>query len=262
MRADSIERCRVLLGEALAEAPERVIAVGGDGTVNLVTNVLLRKAAAGLPLPRLGIVPLGTASDFARCLGLPRDPRAALKSALESAETQSLDVIEVEFDDGRHFFSLNIASAGLSGFVDQEVHRNFSGNYLWATVKALLAYEASSCRVEVEAEAFYDGPFFVLALANGRFFGKGMKVAPRAQVDDGLLDVVLVEPVPRWHLPWRLPQFLFGWHLKARPVRFRRATCVRLIPNDNFPPFDLDGEPHAAAPATFTLRPGALTLIT
>lgn len=256
--APSPEATREGIGKALAAGTKRVISFGGDGTANLVVSYLLAQKRGDV---EVGIVPAGTASDFARCLGLPRDRGKALELALTSEALRPIDAIAVRFQSGQVRYCLNIASAGLSGFVDEAVHRNHSGNYLLATIKALLAYEPKSCRVEVDGQPFFEGSFFVLAMANGRYFGKGMKVAPHADVGDGLLDVVLVDKVPRWHLPLRLPQFLLGWHTKASVVHEKKAKRVKLYPNEGYPPYDLDGEPIPAEEAEVEILPGALRLV-
>ncbi len=130
-----------------------------------------------------------------------------------------------------------------------------------ATVKTLLAYQPKPCRIEVDGKPFWDGNFFLIAMANAKYFGKAMKVAPAAEVDDGKIDVVLIDVVPRWHLPYRLPQFLFGWHTKARIVRTTRATRLRLFPSPGFPPYDLDGEAVPSENAVVEILPGALRLV-
>ena len=253
----STGEARDLLRRALEDpAVSRVVAVGGDGTVHGVAELLLEDGLA--ERVALGVVPAGTGSDFARCLGLPRRPVEALRRALENPP-RAVDAIAVETDSGRRTFCLNIASAGLSGAVDTAVNATERhGSYLWTTLKAVLGYRPVSCRVLVDGELLCDGPFFVVAMANGRFFGKGMKVAPGAEVDDGLLDVVLVPPVPKWQLPVRLPQFLLGRHVLMPEVKVVRASEVRIEPPDGFFPFDLDGETLEAEPATFRILPGAL----
>lgn len=246
-----------LLRRAL-EDPDvsRVVTVGGDGTVHGVAEVLLESGLA--QRVALAVVPAGTGSDFARGLGIPGRPAEALRRALEH-EPRPIDAIAVETDSGRRTFCLNIASAGLSGAVDTAVNATERhGSYLWTTVKAVLGYRPVSCRVLADGKELVDGPFFVVAMANGRYFGKGMKVAPDAEVDDGLLDVVAVPPVPKWQLPLRLPQFLFGLHVRMPEVSVVRAKEVRIEPPDGFFPYDLDGETLDAEPATFRVLAGAL----
>ena len=96
--------------------------------------------------------------------------------------------------------------------------------------------------MEVDGELWHDGGVFLLAVANGRSFGKGMRIAPRAEVDDGLADLVLVRPLPGWQVPLQLPRLYLGRHLGSPYVDWRRARRVRLEPAGGLPPFDLDGE--------------------
>lgn len=240
-----------------AGTTHRVIGFGGDGTANMVISTLLEIGRGDI---ELAVVPAGTASDFAREVGLPRDPRKALELALTHQRTRRIDAIALRFAGGKTRYCLNIASAGVSGEVD-EAHRDRKSGYLAATVKALLAYRPRPCRVEVDGSLFYEGNFFLLAMANARYFGKAMKVAPHAKVDDGLIDVVLIEVLPRWHLPFRLPQFLLGWHTSASVVREKKARHLRLTPSPDFPPYDLDGEAVPAQNVEVEILSGALTLV-
>jgi diacylglycerol kinase (ATP) len=163
--------------------------------------------------------------------------------------------------EGSSFFFINIASAGVGGLVDETVNaipKRGRTAFLRATLQALRRYRCVPVRVSADGEAWYEGPLFVLAVANGTTFGKGMRVAPRARPDDGLFDLVLVGEVAGWELIRRLPQLYLGRHLGARPVRYRRAREVRLEPQGSLPVFDADGETYSSGAATFTLLPGAL----
>ncbi|MCG8462429.1 MAG: diacylglycerol kinase family lipid kinase [Holophagales bacterium] len=257
---ESAEQARADLERELATGSvDRLIAVGGDGTAHLAANALLVSGTAAEV--GFGILPAGSGSDFARSLGLPRKPQAALQKILH-ARPRWIDAIAVEVDSRERRYCLNIASAGLSGAVDAELARS-SGrrSYLGATLLALLRYAPRPYRVWVDGEQRVDGPIFLVAMANGRFFGNGMKVAPDAAIDDGLLDVVMVPPVPRWQLPWRLPQFLTGRHVRLPWITAIRASEVRIEPEGESFPYDLDGEAVAAAGATFRILPGALRLL-
>ena len=254
--ADPVEAQRQV-GEALDTGTlERVVAVGGDGTVHTVANLLLARPER----VALGWVPSGTGSDLARTLGLPRNPKRALRAVVERP-ARPIDVLAVRGGSGVERHVLNIASAGISGAVATAVNaleRRNSASYLGATVRALWHYRPVPCRVLVDGEPFYDGEFFVVAVGNGQYFGKGMRVTPRARVDDGLADVVAVPVVPRWQLPVRLPQFLLGRHLNLPIVRYARARHVRLEPENGFPPLELDGETLPAQPADLEVLPGVL----
>lgn len=250
------------LEQALAgEPPERLVVIGGDGSVHLAVNTLFRTGLQDRVA--LGLVPAGTGSDLARTLGLPREPRAALDRAL-TAVPRPIDILAVRVDGQEPHWVLNIASAGISGRVDELVNAQplrGTAAFLTATLKALGSYRPFTGRIELDGEPWYEGGVFLLAVANGRCFGKGMRVAPRAEVDDGLADVVLVRPKPRWQIPLRMPRIYLGTHLDQPGVTWRRARRIRLEPDGPLPPFDVDGELLPSGAATFELLPGAARFI-
>ncbi len=250
------------LTQALAdELPERLVVVGGDGSVHLAVNTLFQTGTQDRVA--LGLVPAGTGSDLARTLGLPREPRLALERALTAAPWP-LDALAIQVNGREPHWALNVASAGISGLVDELVNAQpvrGTTAFLTATLKALRLYRPFAGRIELDGEPWYDGEVFVLAIANGRSFGKGMQVAPRAEVDDGLADVVLVRPMPRWQIPLRMPRIYLGTHLSQPSVAWRRARRVRLEPAGPLPPFDVDGELLASGAATFEMLPGAVRFL-
>ena len=248
------------LGTSGAEAPGRLLVVGGDGTLSRVGDFLLKRQA---PPPPVGLVPAGTGSDLARALGLPREPGAALARALE-ARPRPVDALEIRTADGRWRFALNIASAGISGEVDQAVsalvHRGKTA-YLGATLGALVRYRPARCRIALDGEAWHEGEILLLAVANGTTFGRGMRIAPEAKLDDGLADVILVRRLPGWQVPIQVPRLYMGTHLGCRYVEHRRAEKVVIEPLAEMPPFDLDGDPWPASKAEITVVPAALELL-
>lgn len=249
------------LDEQLTRPTRRVLAIGGDGTAHVVANRLL-KATSHHQIP-LGIVPAGTGSDLARFLRLPKDPERALRAALAAAP-RAIDALRLETGSGELRYVVNVASGGVSGTVARTVNalpRRGPLSYLSATIKSLWSYRGVPCRVLVDGQLFFEGAFFLVAVANGRYFGKGMKVAPEAACDDHLADVVLVPPMPLWRLPDRLPQFIAGWHLRTGMARFSRARQVRVEPEPGFPPYDLDGESLAAQAVEISVVPNALQIL-
>jgi diacylglycerol kinase (ATP) len=240
--------------------PRRVIAVGGDGTAFLAANRIVasprREALA------LGFVAGGTGSDLAANLGLPKRPEAALARALAAAPS-AVDVLRVTAGGERRVV-LNVASAGLSGLVAERVNARAKRGalvYLAATLGALVSYRPFRGAVEVDGEPWFRGAIYLLAVANGRAFGKGMQVAPEARVDDGLADVVVVGAMPPWRVPLELPRLFTGRILSARPVVWRRGRRVRLLPDGPLPPLELDGETLPAGPADYELVPGGLMVL-
>ena len=173
------------------------------------------------------------------------------------------------FDAGRcegpsgAFAFANIASVGIGGLVTQAVNaipNRGATAFARATLAALRRYRCVPVRVTLDGRPWFEGPLFILAVANGTTFGKGMRVAPHARPDDGLFDVVAVGRVSGLELALRLPQVYFGLHLGARPVRHARAREVRLEPLAPLPPLEADGETYPSGPVTFTVAPGALRI--
>lgn len=249
------------LDEALADpAVRRLIAVGGDGSVHLAVN---RLVAQGLTdRVAVGMVPAGTGSDLAKTLGLSADPAQALRRALE-AEPRRMDLLRVE-SGGERRVVLNVASAGISGPVAQRVNARVvrrSTVYLTEALRAVVTFRPFRGRVTVDGEELYDGAMYLLAVANGPTFGKGMQVAPEADIADGLADVVVVRGMPRWAVPFRLPRLYLGNILGSRAVTWRRGRRVHLDPRDPLPPLEVDGDTIAAAETDFEILPGKLAFL-
>ena len=247
---------RRLAAEALAAGYELVIAAGGDGTVNEVVNGLAEDFGA----VALGIVPLGTGNDLARTLALPDDPVAAFRLALHGPR-RPLDLIRVDGAD-QTVYAANVCAGGFTGELDDAMTDELKAtwgplSYLIGTVKALP--DLSDFETYV---AWDDGePECVDALnvvvANGRTAGGGRPAAPRANPEDGLLDVVIVKKCTAVELAGLAARALAGDYLDSEHVLFRRARRVRI---DSRPGmwFNVDGELHTNEPATFEVMPRAL----
>jgi diacylglycerol kinase (ATP) len=113
----------------------------------------------------------------------------------------------------------------------------------------------------LDGELWHEGKFLVVTVANGPMFGQGMPIAPGARFDDGEADVVWVDPVPPWQLPFRLPQLYRGTHLQTRFVRHARARTVGIEPLAPIPPLDADGEALPGQKATITVEHHALQVV-
>ena len=249
-----------------------VIAAGGDGTASEVADGLLQAQGETGRKVAMGIVPCGTGTDFARMLGLPRDPVAAI-GRIVKAEPRSFDAGRISFVDdhgalaSRHF--INIASLGLSGAVDRAVNADerkgrISARLLfyWGTVVEFLRYRFQTVRISVDDEVPFEARIALVSACNGRFFGAGMMIAPDAVTDDGLLDVVIVHASGKIGL-LRDFRLLYGGrhrnHHAISIVRCRKLT-VEPLDADNVPLVDVDGESPGHAAATFEILPGALLL--
>ncbi len=256
-----------LTREALRGGAELVVAVGGDGTINEVVNGFFDGEAAIAPTASFGIVPAGTGGDFIKTLGIPRDTFAAAAALKTPARTIDVGRLRYLADDGtpkvRHF--INIASFGIGGLVDRYVNdssKAFGGtvSFALATLKAGAQYKNARVRLILDGGTPKEGKIYNVAVANGRYFGGGMKIAPDAAVDDGWFDVVTLGDFGFTDLILRGLDIYTGKHLANPKVTVARARKVEAVPVDGAGPvlLDVDGEAPGRLPATFELLAGAL----
>ena len=208
-----------------------VVACGGDGTVNEVACALMGREAA------LGIVPTGSGNGLARELRISRRPEQALQTAL-SGEDRSIDVGEL---GGRPF--VNLAGVGLAAEVadlfSRLAGRGLAG-YVWATARQLLRYQARRYTLVVEGRAV-ERPALIVEAANGRQYGNGAVVAPHARLDDGLLDLVAVDPMRPARALWGLRR-LFNGTIDRDPLVHCSQVRGVTISADEPLRFHVDGE--------------------
>ena len=245
---------------AQGEGWQRVIAVGGDGTSHALVNALLSLDA---PDPMIfGQLPVGTGQDFARSLNIPAKPADAIRW-LSTAQPHPVDVGHLRFGDKSLHF-LNIASAGVSGDVDRRVGqgRRYPWTFWLASVQSLLRYKKREVRVLLDGELWYAGHTWLVVVANGAWFGRGMAIAPEARINDGLFDVVLVKDASRFTAVRAFNTVYSGKHLEREEVELRRGKTLEVeVVSGGAIPVDLDGEPAEGQHLTFSIKPGALQML-
>jgi diacylglycerol kinase (ATP) len=246
---------------AAADGRRRIVAVGGDGTVQEVASGLLSAGTPADALPVLGILARGRGNDLARSIGLPRRLEAAWTVAI-GAPPAPLDVGRVRLAGGavRHF-----VSCGGIGFDAQVAavmarrgrSRTGAIGYLLATLAELRRFR----NVEVEVSLDDDPPersrVLLVALANGAYYGGGMRICPDARTDDGRLDLCFVGDISRLTALRQLPNLYRGTHLRHPVVSIRHARRVR-VDGDASVRVHLDGEPAGGLPIEVELTPAAL----
>ena len=246
-----------------AEAGEAdlLIAAGGDGTLNEVVHGLMDLSKAARPV--LGIVPLGTANDFATGCGIPHDPEQALALCLEG------EALPIDIGKANEHWFLNAASVGFGAEVTATTPpelKRLLGQAAYTVMGAILAMNVHHYRGRLtlpDREITGSGP--VAIVGNGRQTGGGLQVAPRARIDDGLLDVLVVRQIPAiallaaarelqelspdgeyisyWQTPWAevYPEEAIPVNLDGEPVRFSSVRyeavprAIRLIVPPNCP---------------------------
>jgi YegS/Rv2252/BmrU family lipid kinase len=262
--------------EAVREGYELLVSVGGDGTASeVVTGLFEEDPTRGISdrLIRddvtLGVVRQGTGGDFARMLGLSgKLPESVAHLAGDRTRPADLGWVERTDPDGvrRASAFLNIASFGLSGLVDEKVNSTSKAlggriSFLLGAGRALLGYRPTPVRIKVDGRTLHEGPVVLCAVANGQYFGGGMRIARDAQPDDGLLDVVAqLKAGPSEVLS--IGDLYSGNIVDWASVRHTRGVEVEaeaLEPGARVL-LDVDGEQLGTLPARFRLFPGALRL--
>lgn len=252
---------------ALRDGARRIVSVGGDGTLNEVVNGFFGEAGELLgDDPVLGVVPSGTGSDFRRTAGIPAAPAGAVR-LLAGGHTRRIDAGRMDFDDGTRRYFVNIADCGIAGEIVARVNRNrYKGGgargsavFLWETLATLLRYGSRDVRVVVDDEELERSVQSVV-VANGRFFGGGMRIAPHAQLDDGLFDVVILGALSRVRSMTSMPAVYRGSHISRPSVEVRRGRTIRIEHRGLPLLFDVEGEQLGCTPATIFCLPGAIRL--
>lgn len=249
-----------LVARAVEGGCRHVLAVGGDGTVNECANGLFRQRAAPTGEVTLGVMPIGTGNDWARGLRMPKD-YAEVAALMAAGASRVHDAGVATFGDGsvRHF--VNVAGLGFDAHVVESLPDRTLGPlaYLVGLAKGLLSYDAVSLGLTFAGRRI-DTRAFVLFFAIGRYCGSGMNVAPRAEADDGLFDVTLVQELSRWEVIKSLRK-LFDGTLLDHPKVLALREAEAVVETDAAQPVEADGELIGRGPVRFSILPRALRVL-
>ena len=245
----SEEEAAAATREAAARGYAIVAAVGGDGTAGPIAFELLGSRTA------LGILPLGSAMNVARSLGIPRDLDAAAE-ILAAREVRSIDVAEA---NGVPF--LEVGSIGLNAAIFGEAQRFAQGDYsgLFGVVRALARYRPARMRIQLDSQTVSTRALMV-AVANAPYTGLGFTFAPDARLDDGLFDVRVYEHFSKRELVAHLWSIMLGRHAYSPKVRTYRSERVR-VESRQPRPCRVDARDLGTTPVEFRLRRQALRVV-
>jgi lipid kinase YegS len=236
------------VAEAIADGVDTVIAAGGDGTLSEVATTLAHRDETADALPSLGLVPLGTANDFATAAGIPEGPLAALQ-LVRAVVAVPLDLLRIDADDGVHWCA-NLASGGFGTEVtvetDEGLKKMLGGlAYLITGIARLGRIDPLQARLR-GPEFAWEGDLIALGIGNGRQAGGGQALCPDALVDDGQLDLTIVPDLSGDVAATVGTLIKEGKHAALDRV----ATRVRLpwveLASDRALTLNLDGEPVAS----------------
>ncbi len=253
---------------------QTVVCVGGDGTVNEVVNGLMQVGdpADANCRPTLAVIPVGTGADFAHSLGLTRDLAQSVQVAL-TGMIREIDIGNIACQTGpqghAHFFA-NIAGFGFDAeavaWLAQRGKRSGRLAYVLSVLQVLRRYTNKSLTLRIatpeqaEPQTMH-GKFNIVAVANARYFGAGMLIAPQAKLNDGLLDVVLVGNLSPLNFLLQFPLIYRGTHLSHPQVRCIRARWLEVQSNDANPVLlEAEGELVGQTPAHVSIIPRALRI--
>jgi YegS/Rv2252/BmrU family lipid kinase len=249
--------------EALEGGERFIVAVGGDGTVHEVVNGMVVDDRPVAQDAVLGVVAAGSGCDFVRTFGLPDDVPKAVRH-LEGERVYHIDVARAEFrreDRTVVRYVPNIAECGLGGAIVARAERlpGWLGRsrYFWGFWLSLGSYRPAEIRVRVDRKE-WSGRANNVVVANGQFFGGGMKISPRSYPGDGLLEVQISHG-PKSDAFTQIPKIYRGEHVPHPNIKELRGREIT-IEADVALPVEGDGEVLGTTPASFRVVPEVLAL--
>jgi len=266
LSAGSLEAATAHARHAAVGGLDALVVVGGDGMAHLGANVV---ADTGLPL---GIVAAGTGNDIARALGLPRQDVVASISAIEhglAAGARPIDAVSVgsPSHSAREWY-LGVLSCGIDAAVNARANAQTwprgSARYVRAVIAETRQFRPYGYRVTLD-DLVWESAGSLVAVANGPWIGGGVKIAPDARLDDGLLDVVLAGPFTRAGIVRIFPGMYTGRHVRHPAVKVFRSTTVLIEPilalGLEPPAAYADGERLGPVPLAARVHPGAVHVL-
>jgi diacylglycerol kinase (ATP) len=236
--------------EVVASGADGVALIGGDGTIHLGAQVLAR---SGMPF---GVIPAGTGNDFARGIGVPLKDPAAAADLIVAGKTRTID-LAVAKDE----YITTVVAGGFDSLVNKRANAmswpKGNSRYTVATLAELRTFKPLEYVVTVDGEVI-ETMAMLVAVGTGPTYGGGLQICAGAEIDDGLLDVTIIQPVSRFTLLQMFPKLAKGTHVGHPMLRTFRGRSVRLE-SPGITAYG-DGEPLGPLPVDITIAAGALTV--
>lgn len=256
-----------LTQEALHEGYDRIVALGGDGTLHEVVNGFFENDQPIAPSAVLAHIACGSGTDFRRTLNAPIELEGVQQ--LKSSRIRPLDLIRLEYQtpsgEWDHCYMINIAAFGLSSTVAEKVSESRSFplppflRYLTSALFALASHHPVSVQLTLDDQPLGEMKMHLAAIANGHTFGAGICIAPSAVPTDGQLDVTVVHDMSIFSLLRHVPSLYWGTHTQKKGVSTYRGRRLTVTPCQSEPiPLDADGELRGVLPATAEIVPDAI----
>ncbi len=254
---------------ALVDGYQIITAVGGDGTLNEVLNGFCASGGAFNPAAALSFISTGTGGDFNRMFLAGEEMEHRITSILQGKRELACDIVKAEFlsweGDPSIRYYINVADLGLGGETCVRINRGnkYLGgflSFLAAVLATLVKHQGFDVRINIDQENIFNGKVTELALANGRFFGGGMMIAPDAEINDGLLDIILINDMKKMELLKCLPQVYSGKHRNHPKVKIFKGQKVDIACSQKIW-MEMDGETPGTSNLSIELIPAAIRLV-
>jgi YegS/Rv2252/BmrU family lipid kinase len=245
-----------------------IMAVGGDGTVNEIINGLIENDKLINPNLNLIVFSQGTGSDLIRSLNISSQVEKIV-NIIKKGQSRKIDLIKVEYinneDNNEYRYFVNAADCGLGAEVAARVNKgnklaDGSLTYLTAVFSALFKYSNRNVKIKADGKMIYNGQLNTAVIANGKYFGGGIKVAPEAELDSGKMNVILLKDFSRIGIILNLIKGYRGSHLKHPKVESFTADKLEIYSESKMD-LEVDGENIAETPVSFSILKDKLSVM-
>lgn len=254
--------------ESIKGGYETIISVGGDGTLNEVVNGFFENGKTVNESVQLGVISTGTGADFIKTIQFPKDIAGIAKRFAEP-KVKRCDAGVIFFKDHngkdavRYF--INIADFGIGGETVDRVNRTtkfFGGfiSFLWGSAITVLKYRNKRINLKIDGTDYGEMVCNSVVVANGRFFGGGMMIAPKAEINDGFFDIVIAGDITKFSFLKYGPKIYKGEHINLPDVKYLRGRVIEATSEERVL-LDVDGEQSGVLPARLEVIPGSINLI-
>ncbi|MFC2158184.1 diacylglycerol/lipid kinase family protein [Acidobacteriota bacterium] len=254
---------------AIKDGTELIVGVGGDGTINEIANGFYENRSIINPETTLGVFPSGTGCDFSRSLNIPSGYKNTME-VITGPTSTNVDVGQITYLDHqgeeKNRYFLNITDFGMGGEVVEYMNatrmKKKAASYFKSVITTFMRYRSKRLGIRIDGKEIPVDDYMIGAVANGKIFGKGMKIAPNAQLTDGLFDFVLIQKMNKFEFFKNFLRLYKGTHLGHPKVSHYLGRRIEAWPEnpDEKVLIEVDGEQLGKLPASFEILPQGIPI--